>query len=99
MGKNIPWEITDEPQFPWRGVSLDTSRSFIPVADIEKILDAMEYVKLNVLHLHLTDAQTFPVEIKSFPDLTQGYSEEEIYTHQNIRNLIKYAKKRGIRIV
>jgi hexosaminidase len=48
-------EINDEPRFPWRGLLIDVSRHFMPVEVIKRNLDGMAAVKLNVLHLHLTD--------------------------------------------
>ena len=64
--------VVDFPRFPHRGVMLDTARHFLPVSFIVGFLDAMSYSKLNVLHLHLTDSQSFPVESKAFPKLTDA---------------------------
>jgi hypothetical protein len=59
-----PCTITDRPQSVWRGVLLDVSRNFHPVPQIMALLDGMEFVKLNVLHFHLSDDQGFRVESK-----------------------------------
>lgn len=64
--------VRDYPRFPHRGIMLDTSRHFLPVPFIVSFLDAMSYSKLNVLHLHLTDSQSFPVESATFPKLTDA---------------------------
>ena len=53
--------IADRPRFAHRGVMIDTSRHFLPTRDIKDLLDAMAWSKLNVLHWHLTDAQSFPL--------------------------------------
>ena len=64
--------VVDFPRFPHRGVMLDTARHFLPVSFLVGFLEAMSYSKLNVLHLHLTDAQSFPVESTAFPKLTDA---------------------------
>ena len=62
--------IIDYPRFPWRGAMLDISRHFRDKDFILKQIDALSEVKLNVLHLHLTDAAGWRLEIKSHPELT-----------------------------
>jgi hexosaminidase len=64
--------VVDFPRFPHRGVMLDTSRHFLPVSFLVTFLDAMSYSKLNVLHLHLTDSQSFPVQSVAFPKLADA---------------------------
>ena len=63
--------IVDYPRFAWRGVMLDISRHFRDKDFILKQIDAFSEVKLNVLHLHLTDAAGWRIEIKSHPELTK----------------------------
>ena len=53
--------VVDFPRFAHRGVMLDSSRHFLPVAALTGFLEAMSYSKLNVLHWHLTDAQSAPL--------------------------------------
>ena len=91
--------IEDEPRFPWRGLSLDVSRHFIPIENIRRTLDGMSAVKLNVLHWHLSDDQGFRVESKKFPRLQQYGSNGFFYTQAEIADTIAYARNRGIRIV
>ena len=62
--------IVDYPRFPWRGIMLDISRHFRDKDFILKQIDAFSEVKLNVLHLHLTDAAGWRLEVKSHPELT-----------------------------
>ena len=62
--------IIDYPRFAWRGVMLDISRHFRDKDFILKQIDAFSEVKLNVLHLHLTDAAGWRLEVKSHPELT-----------------------------
>jgi len=91
--------ISDVPRFRWRGLMLDTSRHFESVAVIERTLDGMAAAKLNVFHWHLSDDQSFRAESKKFPKLTEGASEGEFYTQEQLREVVAYAQARGIRVV
>lgn len=91
--------IDDAPRFPWRGLSLDCSRHFIPLAVVKRTLDGMALVKLNVFHWHLSDDQGFRVESKRFPKLQEMGSDGLYYTQNEIRDLIEYAYLLGIRVV
>jgi hexosaminidase len=99
-GYEIPSiQIEDRPRFAWRGLMLDVSRHWMPVDVIERNLDAMAAVKLNVFHWHLSDDQGFRVESKRFPKLQQFGSDGLFYTQDDIRHVIAYAGDRGIRVV
>ncbi len=63
--------IIDEPRFSYRGLMLDVSRHFYDKEYIKKQIDAISHYKMNRLHLHLTDAAGWRVEIKRYPRLTQ----------------------------
>jgi hexosaminidase len=91
--------IEDHPRFPWRGLMIDCSRHWMPLEVIERNLDAMAAVKLNVLHWHLSDDQGFRVESKQFPRLQQLGSDGHFYTQDEVRHIIAYARDRGIRVV
>src|SRR5713101_4971865 len=91
--------ITDNPRFPWRGLLIDACRHFIPVEIIKRNLDGMAAVKLNVLHLHLSENQGFRIESKKFPKLHQLGSDGMYYTQDEVRDLIAYARDRGIRVI
>jgi hexosaminidase len=91
--------IEDAPRFPWRGILIDVSRHFMPVETVKRNLDAMEAVKLNVLHWHLSDDQGFRVESKKLPKLQQLASDGMYYTQEQIKDVIAYARERGIRVV
>jgi hexosaminidase len=91
--------IQDKPRFAWRGLLIDVARHYIPVEVLKRNLDGMARVKLNVLHLHLSDNQGFRVESKKFPKLQEMGSDGHYYTQEQIRDLIAYARERGIRIV
>lgn len=99
-GYSLPWvKIKDSPRFPWRGLMIDVARHFQPVEVIKRNLDGMAAVKLNVLHLHLTDDQGFRVESESYPELTEKGSDGEFYTQDELRGIVEYARNRGIRVV
>ena len=91
--------IQDQPRFPWRGLMIDVARHFIPLPVIERNLDGMEAVKMNVFHWHLSDNEGFRVESKKFPKLQESGSDGLYYTQDEIRELIAYARDRGIRVV
>jgi len=98
--RGLPWGIVDRPRFAHRGVLVDTSRHFLPIATLEQHIDTMAYNKLNLLHLHLVDFQSFPFASAAAPALVQGaYSQEETYTPDQLRNLVSFAKDRGVRIM
>jgi len=91
--------IEDHPRFSWRGLMIDCSRHWMPLEVIERNLDAMAAVKLNVLHWHLSDDQGFRVESQRFPRLQQLGSDGHFYTQDEVRHVIAYARDRGIRVV
>ena len=91
--------IEDSPRFPWRGLMIDVSRHFIPLEVLQRNLDGMAAVKLNVFHWHLSDNQGFRVESKKFPKLQEMGSDGLYYTQEEVRDLIAYARERGIRVV
>ncbi|XP_055389854.1 chitooligosaccharidolytic beta-N-acetylglucosaminidase [Condylostylus longicornis] len=93
--------ISDAPVFKHRGLLLDTARNFIPIRNIRKTLDAMSASKMNILHWHATDSQSFPIEISKLPHLQRlgAYSSEMKYSKSDIEDIIKYARLRGIRVL
>lgn len=92
-------EITDEPRFKWRGMMVDVARHFLPIEILKRNIDAMAVVKLNVLHIHLTDDEGFRVESKLYPKLHELGSNGHYYTQSELIDLVKYASNRGITIV
>ena len=91
--------IDDEPRFPWRGLMIDSGRHFMPIDVIERNLDGMEAVKLNVFHWHISDDQGFRLESKTYPLLQEKSSNGLYYTQQQVADIIQYARNRGIRVV
>ena len=91
--------IDDAPRFPWRGLMIDTGRHFQPINVIKRNLDGMEAVKLNVFHWHLSEDQGFRAESKIYPLLTAKGSNGLFYTQAEMREIVAYARDRGIRVV
>src|SRR5437868_10861568 len=90
--------IDDKPRFPWRGLMIDAGRHFMPLDVIKRNLDGMAAVKLNVFHWHLSENQGFRVESKKFPKLHEMGSDGLYYTQGEVRDVIAYARDRGIRV-
>jgi hexosaminidase len=91
--------IDDQPRFPWRGLLMDSGHRFVPTAVLKRNLDGMEAVKLNVFHWRFADDQGFHIESKKFPLLQQKGSGGFFYSQGEVREIIAYARDRGIRVV
>ncbi|XP_063711184.1 beta-hexosaminidase subunit beta-like [Symsagittifera roscoffensis] len=94
--------VVDKPKYSYRGFMIDTSRHYIPMQIIMKQLDAMEAVKLNVLHWHLTDDHSFPYVSEVYPELSRkgAYNQHtHVYTAKDINEVIQEARLRGIRVI
>jgi hexosaminidase len=86
--------IHDTPRFRWRGLMIDCGRHFEPVSVIERTLDGMAAVKLNVFHWHLTEDQGFRIESRIYPKLTADGSDGLFYTQQEAKEVVAYARAR-----
>jgi hexosaminidase len=91
--------IEDRPRYRWRGLHIDASRHWQPPEIIKRNLDAMASLKMNVFHWHLSDDQGFRMESRVFPKLHQIGSEGNYYTQAEVRDIIAYARDRGIRVI
>lgn len=76
-------EMTDYPRFAWRGLLIDPTRHFIPVADVKRFIDLMAMHKFNRLQMHLNDDQGWRIEIKKYPRLTEvgAWRDETLVGH------------------
>ena len=101
-------DIQDQPRFPYRGLMIDVSRHFVSVDGLKKHIDMLATLKINRLHLHLSDYQGWRVEIKKYPKLTEvggrrideyGNEYSGYYTQDQIRDLVSYAAERFITII
>lgn len=95
-----PVTIVDKPNYAHRGIMLDTGRNFLSVQKIYEQLDGMALSKLNVLHWHMVDSQSWAIQISTYPDMTKdAYSAREQYSHADIQGIISYARARAIRVI
>ncbi|XP_061997768.1 beta-hexosaminidase 1 [Rosa rugosa] len=95
-----PWNIRDKPRFAYRGLLLDTSRHYLPIDVIKQVIESMSYAKLNVLHWHVIDRESFPLEVPTYPKLWEGaYSQWERYTVEDAYEIVNFAKTRGINVM
>ena len=98
--------IQDAPRFAYRGVMLDTARHFFDVATVKRVIDRAARLKLNVLHLHLTDDQGWRIEIESRPELTRLASGTGVfsdegghYTKADFAEIVAYAAANDMVVV
>jgi hexosaminidase len=96
-----PVEIMDAPKFEHRGLNMDVSRNWYPVPNILRTIDALSWNKFNRLHIHMTDAQSWPMEIPALPLLAQkgAYQTGLSYSPSDIQNIQTYAVERGIEVI
>lgn len=95
---NAPIEIQDTPTYPWRGLLLDTARNFFPVDDIKRTIDGLSANKLNKLHIHVTDSQSWPLYVESLPELSEkgAYAQSQVYSPEDIETIQEYGVLRGV---
>ena len=80
---------------------IDTARHFLPLHLIFETIDALMYNKMSVLHWHITDEDSFPLILNKHPEIAHyaAYSEEETYTVEEAKEVVRYAFVRGIRVI
>lgn len=99
-------EITDVPQYAWRGSMVDVARHFFSVDYLKKHIERMAAFKLNKLHLHLSDDQGWRMEIKKYPKLTSiggstaaGGGPGGFYTQEELKELVNFAAQHQVEII
>jgi len=110
--RQVPWNISDKPAFPHRGVMIDSARHWLSVPTILRQIDALAYNKMNTLHWHAVDADSFPIQSDTFPKLatTGSYSSSivgskstrptvGIYSVADQLQIVEYARMRGVRVL
>ena len=95
-----PIRIVDSPEFEHRGINLDVSRNWIAPEDALRVLNAMAHCKLNRLHLHASDAQSWPLEVPSLPELANkgAYDPSQIWSADDLRRVQQHGQLRGIEV-
>lgn len=99
-------EVEDAPRFAYRGVMLDVARHFHSVDTVKGYIDRAAGLKLNALHLHLSDDQGWRIELHSRPKLTELASGTAVdgdpggfYTRDDYREIVEYAASRHMIVV
>ena len=98
-------EIPDWSAYPFRGFMHDTGRNFQTIEMLKETIDLMSFYKMNYFHWHLTDNPAWRIECKVYPQLNDpqyqrpGRDCGKFYTYDEIRELIAYAKERGITVL
>ncbi|KAF2724356.1 glycoside hydrolase family 20 protein [Polychaeton citri CBS 116435] len=95
-----PVYVSDAPKFSWRGLNLDTSRTFKPVDQIKRMIDALSYNKMNRLHWHITDSQSWPLELESLPEVAAegAYIASEKYSVEEVREIQEFGALLGVEV-
>lgn len=96
-----PVSIEDEPKFPHRGVLMDVGRMWFDLEDIKRTIDAMAWNKMNRLHLHITDSQSWPLEIPKLPELAKkgSYGKGRTYSPEDLSSIYEYGVHRGVEVI
>jgi hexosaminidase len=96
-----PLDIYDVPKFQHRGINLDVSRNWFSVADIKRQITALAYNKMNRFHLHVTDSQSWPLEIPALSELSAkgAYRPDLVYTPHDFADIQHYAAIRGVEMI
>lgn len=97
----LPLRVVDVPFYGHRGIMLDTARHFLPLDTIQRTVRAAAASGMNALHLHLTDAQSFPLEVPSLPLLAEkgAYAASARYSPKDLADLTSYAGDFGVTII
>eukprot|EP01038_Epipyxis_sp_PR26KG_P012119 gene12119-16225_t len=97
---NAPLSILDLPRFSHRGILIDTSRHYLPVKTIQRIIESLPTNKFNVLHWHAVDAESFPLDTPSAPTMIEGaYTPKMKYTMDELSMLKEFARDRAVEII
>ncbi|XP_027341412.1 beta-hexosaminidase 2-like [Abrus precatorius] len=93
--------VWDSPLYVHRGLMVDTARNYYPVKDLLRTVEAMSMNKLNVLHLHLTDAESFPLVLPSEPTLANkgAYAPHMVYSPEDVKTIVEFGLDHGVRVV
>ncbi|KAI4248348.1 MAG: hypothetical protein LQ352_005937, partial [Teloschistes flavicans] len=95
-----PLSIVDAPKFPHRGLNMDVARDYYAPSDILHAIDALAWNKLNRLHLHVTDAQSWPLDIATLPNLSKkgAYRSDLSYNATDLAQIQEYGMYRGVEV-
>lgn len=96
-----PVNIKDSPKFGHRGVNLDVARNWFPKETILRTIDALSWNKFNRFHIHMTDAQSWPIDIPALPELSKkgAYQTGLSYTPRDTEDIQIYGLYRGVEVI
>lgn len=101
-----PVLVVDHPRFPWRGLCLDVARHFFGVDVLKQVVSVLAALRLNVLHLHLTDDQGWRLHLPSRPALTEASGRTAVggdpggfLTAAEYAEIVTYAATRGVTVI
>ena len=99
-------DIEDSPRQRFRSLMLDSGRQYQKVSTLKKYIDMLAMLKMNYFHWHLTEGLGWRIEIKKYPQLTalgskvgKGQEQQGYYTHEDIKEVVKYAADRCITVI
>lgn len=97
---HVPLIISDFPAFKHRGLNLDISRNIITPPEVMRTIEALAFNKFNRLHLHASDAQSWPLEIPALPDLAVkgSYHPSQIWTVEDLQEVQTFGAYRGVQV-
>jgi hexosaminidase len=80
---------------------VDTGRDFHSVDFIKKTIETMAMNKLSVLHWHIIEIDSFPLELEAFPELAQkaGFASNQVYSKQDVAEVVEFARSCGVRVM
>lgn len=95
-----PLDVQDTPAFAHRGLNLDISRNIIAPDEVMRTIEALAFNKFNRLHLHASDAQSWPLEIPALPDLASkgAYRKDQIWSVADLHEVQKFGSHRGVEV-
>ena len=99
--KYVPIDIIDWPEYPYRGLMIDTAREYFFPDVLKMTLDGMMLGRNNGFHWHFSEDDSIPMFSKSYPDLVNytAFTDREIYTPDDVKEIVRYAKIRAIRVI
>lgn len=98
---NTPLTIYDNPAFSHRGANIDLARNPISLNSLKNIIHILASVKYNKIHLHLTDSQSWPIEVPNYPNISKmgSYNDKSYYTQDDMTSLIKFSYQNAIELI
>ena len=101
LAELLPLRIDDNCSFPHRGLLVDLGRHHQSVTSLLRVIDSLAMAKINVLHLHMSEDQSFPSASRVHPELAAkgAWSPSERYSWRELRKLVTFGRARGVRVV